>query len=111
MSNNVDPEQIAPLGAVCSRSMLFVSILNLSVILGNYLQHTTSAGDIFRYIFFLALKSTLYNTSPYNMDLEYNMVMLWLSNVVTTEFFQRNYKKMSFSYNFFVKLPHYNTIH
>ena len=34
----------------------FASILNLSVMLGNYLQQTTSADDIFRCIFFLALQ-------------------------------------------------------
>ena len=36
MANCVDPEQTAPIGAVCSGSTLFVSILNLSVILGNF---------------------------------------------------------------------------
>ena len=41
MANNVDPDQTAPIGAVCSGSMLFASILNLSVIFGNYLQQTT----------------------------------------------------------------------
>ena len=41
------------LGAVCSGSTLFASILNLSVMLGNYLQQTTSAEDIFRCIIFL----------------------------------------------------------
>ena len=35
--------------------VLYASILNLSVMLGNYLQQTTSADDIFRCIFFLAL--------------------------------------------------------
>ena len=45
----------APIGAVCSGSTLFASILNPSVMLGNYLQQTTSADDIFRCIFFLAL--------------------------------------------------------
>ena len=48
MANSVNPDQTAPIGAVCSGSMLFASILNLSVILGNYLQQTTSADDIFR---------------------------------------------------------------
>ena len=43
------------IGAVCSESTLFASILNSSVMLGNYLQQTTSADDIFRCIFFLAL--------------------------------------------------------
>ena len=55
MANSVDTDQTAPIGAVCSGSKLFASILNLSVMLGNYLQQTTSAEDIFRCIFFLAL--------------------------------------------------------
>ena len=55
MANNVDPDQTAPIGAVCFESKLFASILNLSVMLGNYLQQTTSADNIFRCIFFLAL--------------------------------------------------------
>ena len=55
MTNSVDPDQTAPLGAVCSGSMLFASILNLSVMLGNYLQQTTSADNIFSCIFFLGL--------------------------------------------------------
>ena len=41
------------IGAVCSGSTLFDSIFNSSVILGNYLQQTTSADNIFRGIFFL----------------------------------------------------------
>ena len=48
MANSVDPNQTVPIGAVFSGSMLFASILNLSVKLGNYLQQTTSADDIFR---------------------------------------------------------------
>ena len=55
MANNVDPDQTAPIGAVCSWPTLFASILNLSAMLGNYLQLTTLADDIFRCIFFLAL--------------------------------------------------------
>ena len=35
MTNSVDPDQTAPIGAVCSGSTLFASILNLSVMLGN----------------------------------------------------------------------------
>ena len=50
MANSVDPDQPA-LRAVCSGSTLFVSILNWSVMLGNYLQQTTSEDDIFRCIF------------------------------------------------------------
>ena len=38
MANSVDSDQTAPIGAVCSGSTLFASILNSSVVLGNYLQ-------------------------------------------------------------------------
>ena len=55
MTNSVDPDQTAPIGAVCSGSTLFASILNSSVMLGNYLQKTTSADIIFQMHFFLAL--------------------------------------------------------
>ena len=55
MANNVDPDQTAPIGAVCFGSTLFTSLLNMSVMFGDYLQQTTSADDIFRCIFFLAL--------------------------------------------------------
>ena len=55
MTNIVDPDQTAPLGTVCSGSTLFASFLNSSVMVGNYLQQTTSADDIFQCISFLAL--------------------------------------------------------
>ena len=55
MANSVDPDQTAPIGAICSGATLFAAILNQSVMLGNYLQQTTSADNIFRCIFFLAL--------------------------------------------------------
>ena len=55
MANSVGPDQTAPIGAVCSGPTLFASILNSTVMLGNYLQHTTPVGDIFICIFFLAL--------------------------------------------------------
>ena len=55
MANSVAPDQNAPIGAVSSGSTLFVFILNSSVMLDNYLQQTTSANDIFRLFFFLAL--------------------------------------------------------
>ena len=51
MANSVNPDQTAPIGAVCSGSTLLASILNSSVMLGIYLQQTTSADDIFRCIF------------------------------------------------------------
>ena len=42
MANSVDPDS----AIVYSGSKLFASILNLSVMLGNYLQQTTSADEI-----------------------------------------------------------------
>ena len=51
MASSVDPDQTAPIGAIRSGSTLFASILNSSVMLGNYLQQTISAEDIFRGIF------------------------------------------------------------
>ena len=57
MANSVDPDQIrSPIGAVCSVSTLFASILNSSVMQGNCLQQTTSADDIFRCNFSLRFK-------------------------------------------------------
>ena len=53
MANSVDPDQTAPIGAVCSGSALFASILNLSVKFGIYLQQTTFS-DAF---LFLTLKA------------------------------------------------------
>ena len=55
MAKSVDPDQTTPIEAVCSGSTLFASILNLSVIRGDYLQQMTSTEDIFRCIFILAL--------------------------------------------------------
>ena len=52
MANSVGPDQTAP---ICSGSTLFPSIPNWSVMLGNYLQQTTSTDDIFRCVFFLSL--------------------------------------------------------
>ena len=47
MANSVDPDQTAPIEAVCSGSTLFASILNSSVMLGNYLQQTLFSDAFF----------------------------------------------------------------
>ena len=47
MANSVDPDQTAPIGAVCSGSTLFASLLNLSVMLDNYLQQITFSDAFF----------------------------------------------------------------
>ena len=78
MANSVDPDQTAPIGAVCSGSTLFASILNLPVMLGNYLQQTTLADDIFRCIFFLcALRVNIhcFNLSQHSVLLAKNPVL------------------------------------
>ena len=40
MANSVNPDQTAPIRAVCSGSTLFASILDLPVMLGKCLQQT-----------------------------------------------------------------------
>ena len=51
MANSVDPDQTAPIGAVCSGSTLFASILNSSVMLGNYLTVEDSGSQHFQICF------------------------------------------------------------
>ena len=51
MANSVDPDQTAPIGAVCSGSTLFASILNSSVMLDSYLQETTFSDAFFTWCF------------------------------------------------------------
>ena len=51
MANSVDPDQTAPTGAVCSGFTLFASILNLSLMLGNFLQQTTFQMHFFSWRF------------------------------------------------------------
>ena len=51
MANSVDPDQTAPIGAVCCGSSLFASMLNSSEILGNYLQQTTFSDAFFSWRF------------------------------------------------------------
>ena len=46
MTNSVDPDQTA-IEAVCSGATLFASILNMSVIIDNYLQQTTLSDAFF----------------------------------------------------------------
>ena len=58
MANSVEPDQTAPIGAWVT---LFASILNSSVMLGNYLQQTISADDIFRCFFSWLFKGQGFN--------------------------------------------------
>ena len=56
----MDPDKTAPIGTLCSGSTLFASILNSSVMLGNYLQQMTSADDIFRCNFSWRFKGKIF---------------------------------------------------
>ena len=47
MANSVAPDQTAPIGAICSGSRLFASLLVSSVMLGKYLQQTTFSDAFF----------------------------------------------------------------
>ena len=47
MAESVDPDQTAPIGAVCSGSTLFASILDSSVMSGNYMKQTTFSDAFF----------------------------------------------------------------
>ena len=57
MANSVDPDQTAPVGAVCSGFTPFASIFNLSVIVGNFCsrqllnQQTTFSDSFFSWRF------------------------------------------------------------
>ena len=51
MANSVDPDQTAPIGAVCSGSTLFASILKLA----NNVRQLFAADVMFQMHFFLAL--------------------------------------------------------
>ena len=49
MANSVNPDQT--IGAVCSGSTIFASLLNSSAMLGNYLQQTTFSDAFFSWRF------------------------------------------------------------
>ena len=68
MANNVDPD------LRCSGSTLFASILNLSVMLANYLQQTTSADGIFNLKAYIsAYEDPLPSYPPTPLDLCMNL--------------------------------------
>ena len=61
MTNSMDPDKTAPIGEVSSgfSPHCLLLYLNSSVMLGNYLQQTTSADVIFQMNFFLGALSRL----------------------------------------------------
>ena len=77
----MDPDQTAFIGAVCSGSTLFASILNSSVMLGNYSQQTTSADDIFRCIFFLGAFRVKWCSTGWSIVAHFYMLTGYNSNI------------------------------
>ena len=77
MADSVDPDQTAPIGAVCSGSTLFALILNLSVMLGNFLQQTTSADDIVRCIFSWRFKGKWHTHLIAEMAMSWHVILMW----------------------------------
>ena len=62
MENSVDPDKTAPIGAHCSGSKLFDSILNSSVMLGIYFTADDFSRRHFQMYFFLgALRVKYYS--------------------------------------------------
>ena len=55
MANSVDPDQTAPIGAVCSGSTLFASILNSFVMVRYLFAADDCSRRHFQILFFLAL--------------------------------------------------------
>ena len=72
------------IGAVFSGATLFASILNSSVMLGNYLQQTTSADDIFSQFFFLALLGLIANSADPDIRPHFIMSHLCLPKYLFT---------------------------
>ena len=71
MANSVDPDQTAPIGAVCSGSALFASILNMSVILGNFFAENDFNRRHFQMHFFLGalrVKTNIIKPNHMNRD-------------------------------------------
>ena len=59
MANSVKTDQTAPIGAVCSGSMLFASILNSSVMLGNYLYPPQTLFVVGYTVFTLSVRASV----------------------------------------------------
>ena len=63
MANSVDPDQTALTGAVCSGSTLLASILNSSVMLGNFFAADDISRRHFQMHFFLGALRVKYLNS------------------------------------------------
>ena len=61
MAKCVDPDQTAPIGAVCSGSTLFVSIINLSVMLWQLFAADDFSRRHFQMYFFLGALRVKFN--------------------------------------------------
>ena len=78
MANSVDLDWTASIGAVCSGSTLFASILNTSVMLGGYLQQTTSADDILDAFLLGTLRVKLFLRCQVILTCHFAIIILWV---------------------------------
>ena len=92
MANSMDPDQTAPIGAVCSGSTLFALILNLSVMSGNYLQQTTFSDAFFLGVlrFNLFIASNDFLSSVDNLSKAFDTLIMFLKEI----FEKVNFKKV-----------------
>ena len=102
MAISVDPDQTAPIGAVCSGSTLFAFILNSSVMLGNYLQQTTSADDFsrrhFQMHFFLCalrVKYAYYHVTCTCLEIFYSTIYIALEFGIISVTMKANYNYLN----------------
>ena len=83
MANGVDPDQAAPIGAVCSGAKLFASILNLLVMQGNYLRQTTSADNFSRQHFQMHFFLGALRANTFKQCLHYWLLDKYLQSKIT----------------------------
>ena len=69
MANSVDPDQTAPIGAVCFGSTLFVCMLKFASKVRQLFAVTTSAAGIFRCILLDALRVKIFGGQHFSSGL------------------------------------------
>ena len=95
MANSGDPDQTVPIGAVWSGSILFASILNSSVVLGNYLQQTTSADHIFKMHFFLGALRVNFSVFFYTLGIIFSNILILIKTIVKQKPVDHPYNRVS----------------
>ena len=93
MANSVDPDKTSPIGAVCSGSRLFASLLNLSVSNARQLFAADNfSRRHFQMHFFLGSLRVKTTFSPIILNIMWNFDKCRLRKACTTSFKLRNSK-------------------